>query len=176
MDMVVSRSEAVMALVCGGGLLLLLCLRGLLIMMADEMLRDAATSPAHGPERVLSRLRAALARRSQGRRTLGGDRAGAASEGGRGGVWLLGASEVREGVQREGAGTGSVRSASVGGLRAKGAVEKVPALGRGARVPEEQDNGGAGAIGGGGADSDGVQDVSESNIMLELWAAATSVL
>jgi hypothetical protein len=171
--MVVSRSEAAMALVCGGGLLLLLCLRGLLIMMADAMLRDAATSPAHGPERVLSRLRAALARRSQSRRTLGGDRAGAGSEGG---VLLLGAREVRDGVQREGAGTGSVRSASVGGLRAKGAVEKVPALGRGARVPEEKDNGGAGAIGSAGADSDGVQDVSESNIMLVLWAAATSVL
>jgi hypothetical protein len=58
--MVVSRSEAAMALVCGGGLLLLLCLRGLLIMMADAMLRDAAASPAHGPERVLSQLRAAL--------------------------------------------------------------------------------------------------------------------
>ena len=171
----VSRSEAAMALVCGGGLLLLLCLRGLLIMMADAMLRDAATSPAHGPERVLSQLRAALARRSQGRRTLGGDRAGAASEGGQGGFVLFGAREVRDGVRREGAGTGSVRSASVGGLRAKGAVEKVPALGRGARVPEE-DKGGAGARGVAGAGSDGVQDEREPNIMLELWAAATSVL
>lgn len=172
----VSRSEAAMALVCGGGLLLLLCLRGLLIMIADAMLRDATTSPAHGPERVLSRLRAALARRNQGRRPLGGDRASAASEEGQGGFLLFGAREVRGGVRREGAGTGSVRSASVGGLRAKGAVEKVPALGRGARVPEGKDKEGAGARGGASADSDGAQDAREPNIMLELWAAATSML
>ncbi len=176
--LVVSRSEAALALVCGGGMLLLLCLRALLLLMADAMLRDATTSPAHGHERVLWRLRAALAHRSRGKQLWGEGRVGRAGEiagAAGGGMWPFGAKGVRDGVRRE----GGASSASPGVLRAAGAAGKVPALGRGPRGTEEMEarnrgpHGGASSAGADGAQEDANR---EPDIMAELWAAATHML
>jgi hypothetical protein len=182
--LVVSRSEAALALVCGGGMLFLLCLRALLLLMADAMLRDATTSPAHGHERVLWRLRAALAHRSHDRQLLGGDRVGRAGKGAgaaEGGMWPFGARGVRDGVRREGGRTGGVSGASPGVLRAAGgAAGRVPAgQGRGPRGTEEKEARDRGPHGGASsAKADGVQEQSsrEPDIMAELWAAATHML